>query len=309
MLQKNYLHKEVYEYIVFGKGDREELVKEIFNFQIKSIEIYGNYHKRLKESGVKEELSFLPVEAFKREKLFLGEPEGYFLSSGTSGERSKVFYDKKSLELYRASSLKNFPFKKERVFSLIPSFDRAKHSSLAFMLKVFEEELGLVFLESSSFELDYKRAFDEVKENLSSGDVLFLTSTQLYFIVKENRKKEFDKKIKIIETGGYKKLKKRYSRKRLYNYSRNVFYNASFFSEYGMAEMFSQFYTDNEGYLIGDNPIVFTRGKGLLKVFDFANLYTVSALLVPDLIKVRDNHFEIVKRITGEVRGCGYVFS
>ncbi len=309
MLQKNYLHKEVYEYIASGRGDRDELVREIFNFQIKSIKIYGEYHKRLKESGDKEELSFLPVEAFKKEILFLGEPEGYFLSSGTSGERSKVFYNKNSLELYRISSLRNFPFKNAQVFSLIPSFDKAKHSSLSFMLKVFEEELGLVFLETSSFELDYKRAFEEVQRNLSSGDVLFLTSTQLYFIVKENRKKEFDKKIKIVETGGYKKLKKKYSRKRLYTYSKSVFYNASFFSEYGMAEMFSQFYTDDEGYLIGDNPMVFTRGKGLLKVFDFANLYTVSALLVPDLIMVRNDHFEILRRITGEVRGCGYVFS
>ena len=304
------LFDRVLNHIEKGKGWDEELMLEIVNFQLRHNSFYRSYCDKL---GIRyfrnlKELVFLPVEFFKKFEVFsCDNPIGFFLSSGTTGNRSKVYFNNDSLKLYRVSALRAFPFKGKRIFSLVPPFEKAPTSSLSFMIKVFSEEMEVIYLNESLQEVDYMRVKEELNR-IRNGDVLFLTSIQLLKLV-EAMEEPFEEEIVIIETGGYKATGRVYSRAELVSLASKKFPAAKFHSEYGMAEMFSQFYSDEKGfYHIHPAVAVFTEGRGLLRVFDFANLCTVSALLVPDRIYRERNAFLLEGRITSEIRGCGYVF-
>ncbi len=307
------LFDEIKNYIENEKTFNEELAIEIANFQLKNNPFYKAYAEKVGIKKIKkiQDIPFLPVEFFKNQRIFSFEKaDGFFMSSGTGGERSKVFYNKKTLELYEISALKSFPFKDKKIYSLIPPFSIAENSSLSFMLDIFSRNLNLEYLNKESFEIDEKIFFRILKEKTEDNSVLFLTSLQL-FKLSSLKKESITKKFTIIETGGYKATKKIYRRKKLYKFAKKVFVNSEFFSEYGMAELFSQFYTvsKNRDYTFSHYNYIFTKeGKGLLKVFDFANLGTVSSLYIPDFIVKRGNEFDVKGRLTSEIRGCGYVF-
>ncbi len=304
------LFEKVFEYIEKSSSFDSELALEVVRFQLQHNPFYRSYCEKLgvKDFSSFEDVVFLPVEFFKRQEIFsCGSPDGYFLSSGTTGQRSKVPFSSLSLRLYRASALRSFPFKGCRLFSLIPKAEKFPHSSLAYMISLFEEVCELYYVNEDSFEFNPLQALKQLQE-MREGDVLFLTSVQLLKL-SEAMKDRLETGIRIIETGGYKALPRPFSRKELVSFASQRFPAASFYSEYGMAEMFSQFYSDTKG-LYRDSPYVrvLTQGSGLLKVFDFANLCTVSALLVPDRIVRKGEGFYLKGRITAEIRGCGYVF-
>ncbi len=304
------LFDRVLAYIEGSSSFDPELALEVARFQLQHNTFYRSYCEKLgvREFSSFEDVVFLPVEFFKRYEIFsCGSPTGYFLSSGTTGQRSRVPFSSLSLRLYRCSALRSFPFKGCRLFSLIPRAEKFPHSSLAHMIGLFEEICELVYVNEDSFEFSPWQTLRRLQD-MKDGDVLFLTSVQLLKL-SEAMEEGLEADIKIIETGGYKALPRPFSREELVAFASRRFPAASFYSEYGMAEMFSQFYSDTEG-LYRDSPYarVLTGRSGLLKVFDFANLCTVSALLVPDRIVRKGKGFYLKGRITGEIRGCGYVF-
>ncbi len=307
------LINRIKDYIISGKTFSEELAIEITNFQLKNNNIYREFAKKKGILKVKSitEIPFLPVELFKKHKIFsFGEPEGFFISSGTTGNKSKVFYNKDSLELYRLSAIKSFPFKDKTIYSFIPPFSRADHSSLSFMINIFSKNFKVIYLNKNSFTIKPLEILNYLIKKAEEDSVVFLTAVQLLKII-EISKKQINKKFIFIETGGYKATGKTYKRNELYDFSKKIFINSEFYSEYGMAELFSQYYTVSEDkrYVFNHyNPILSSDGKVLVKVFDFANLGTVSPLLVPDLIYKEKDKFDIIGRIGSEIRGCGYVF-
>ncbi len=308
------LFKEIKWYIEKGEKFDEDLAVEIANFQLKNNKFYGSYAKKMGIRKIKnsEEIPFLPVEFFKTFEIFsLKKKDGYFVSSGTGGNRSIVYYNRKSLELYEVSALKSFPFKDKKIYSLIPPFSIAKTSSLSFMLHLFHKNLKVEYLNKGSFDIDGGLFARIIKEKVEDNSILFLTSLQLFKLTQNTEEGEIEKKIIIIETGGYKAIKRKYRRRGLYRLASRIFPNGEFLSEYGMAELFSQFYTvsANRNYIFGHYNYVFSKKrKDILRLFDFANLGTVSALLVPDLIEKKGIEFDVKGRLTSEIRGCGYVF-
>lgn len=304
------LFDRVLNHIKKGENWDEELILEIANFQLSHNSFYRSYCNKLGVGSFRsvKELVFLPVEFFKKFEVFsCGKPTGFFLSSGTTGNRSKVYFNDDSLMLYRASAFRAFPFKGRKILSLVPPFEKAPSSSLSFMIKVFSEKMQVIYLNEGFQEVDYMRVKEKLRR-VGKGSVLFLTSIQLLKLV-EKMEEPFEEEIIIVETGGYKATGRVYNRIELVALTSKKFPNAKFHSEYGMAEMFSQFYSDERGlYHLHPSVAVFTEGRGLLKVFDFANLCTVSALLVPDRIYRQGNAFLLEGRITSEIRGCGYVF-
>jgi len=307
------LYKKIEKYITESKKFSPQLAIEVANFQLKNNDFYKQYAKKKRINKIKkiEDIPFLPVEFFKKYKIFsFKTPDNYFLSSGTGGNRSKVFYNQNSLNLYRLSAIKSFPFKNIKIYSLIPDFSFASNSSLSFMIRIFYESFDLQYINKKSFIINAKKIIDILKNQIYENSVIFLTSIQLLNIVSK-LKEPIYKKFTFIETGGYKATKKVYNRKQLYALSKNNFPESEFFSEYGMAELFSQFYSisKNKNYLFSHyNYILSKDEETLVKVFDFANLGTVSALLIPDKIVKKNNEFDVKGRITSEIRGCGYVF-
>ncbi|MDI6851575.1 MAG: hypothetical protein QMD82_06560 [bacterium] len=307
------LHEKVAKYICDSTEFDEELAIEIVEFQKREIPFYADF---LRVNGIDKirkisEIPFFPVEFFKKYEIFVGEPENYFESSGTTGNRSRVFYNSRSLELYRISALRSFPdLNIKHIYSFVPDFKVANRSSLAYMLKIFEEKYKVIYLNDSYEIEDFEKAVRSLEE-VEESSVLFFTSSQLlrvseYMIEKGVR---FAKKLIIIETGGYKALKRRYIRSELYSLAGLVFENSEFYTEYGMTELFSQFYSVCKG-IYKEHPYakILTEGEGLLKVFDFANLYTVSALLVPDRVVVKGRCFDVLGRVQEDERGCAFTF-
>ncbi len=308
------LFKEIKEYIEKEGEFDEDLAIEISNFQLKNNQFYRSYAKKLGIKRIKnlEEIPFLPVEFFKTFEIFsLKKKDGYFVSSGTGGNRSTVYYNRESLELYEISALKSFPFKDKMIYSLIPPFSIAKTSSLSFMIHLFYKNFKVEYLNEESFDIDGGLFARIIKEKVEDNSILFLTSLQLFKLIHQTEEEEIENKIIIIETGGYKAIKRKYRRRELYKSASRIFPNAEFLSEYGMAELFSQFYTvsPNKNYIFKHYNYVFSKKrKDILRLFDFANLGTVSALLVPDLIVRKGIEFDVKGRLTSEIRGCGYVF-
>ncbi len=291
------LLNEVKDYIKNYNEFDESLALKIIEFQSENIPFYGDFLKKTtgktRFNRLKEVPPF-PTDYFKSEKLFAFKTsEGFFESSGTTGERSRVYYNKTSLGLYRTSALTSYPLKNKPLKTFI-DIEKYGISSLAYMVKLFTDKFGGGKIND----------IDELKD----GDVLFLTAIQLHRIINEI-KEPIILEIDIIETGGYKKLKKDYSRFMLYKEAKKIFKKAHFYTEYGMTELFSQFYADET------NPFkdhhyakVFLNGTGYLKVFDFANLFQVSYLVVPDILRQVNGGFEYIKRDVEDERGCSFTF-
>lgn len=306
------LQRKVIDYIENATEFDESLALEIVEFQRENIPFYN---KLLEVCGVKrlnslKDLPFFPVEFFKHHRLFIGKEEGYFESSGTTGNRSKVYFHGESLKLYEHSALKSFPFEVELIYSIVPNFEVANHSSLAYMIKIFEKKFRVEYL-NDSFEISDIEDLLEKLKGCSENSLLFFTSSQLLRVVEYMKKRDLRilTPVIIVETGGYKALNRPYVRGELHSLTKKVFINALVYTEYGMTELFSQFYSTCEG-LYMDKPYlkVFTEKEGLLKVFDFANLYTISALFVPDRINFKNDCFNVLGRFQEDERGCSFTF-
>ena len=306
------LHTKVKDYIENASGFDEALALEIIEFQRANIPVYDSF---LRANGISRinkirEIPFFPADFFKRYEIITGVPSEYFESSGTSGQQSRVFYHESSLELYKCASLKSFPFRIELIYSMIPDFSIAKKSSLSFMLKIFETEYKVVYVNDSYEIVDFLSLVDKLS-GMKSGSLLFLTSSQLLRLSEYFREHglSIDREILVVETGGYKALGKPYMRSELYDFARYAFPRAQFYSEYGMTELFSQFYSTCDGLYRNLNYAkVITSGDGLLRVFDFANLYTISALMVPDRVSVIGECFNVLGRMLEEAKGCAFTF-
>lgn len=303
------LLERIVSYIVKENEYSPELALEIAHFQVENNPVYRKFCEkmgRLKFRKV-EEIPFLPVEFFKYEEIFsCGVARGEFISSGTTGHRSRVIFNEESLFLYYASALRSFPFR-DVVYSLIPPVDFFPKSSLAYMLKIFESQMKVEYL-NTDFEVSPKKIIPLLE---GKKGLIFLTSSQLFRIAKwlESQRLVLRGRFIVIDTGGYKNIGREYSRRDLHMYASKFIPEAEFWTEYGMSELFSQFYAPSNGlYREHHYAKIFTDKRGLLRVFDFANLCTVSALLVPDIVVVRGKEFDVIGRATEEKRGCGYVF-
>ena len=292
------LLNEVKDYIKNGTEFDEGLALKIVEYQAETIRPYGEFLK--KQTGKTHfksisEVPPFPVDFFKIAELFaLKEHKGYFESSGTQGTKSRVYYNDTSLSLYKLSSIVSYPLKQRPIKTPL-DMSKVKTSSLAFMVNHFIETFG-------------GKTITNIYEEVQEGDVLFLTAIQLYNFL-QTAKKTFLKRIYIVETGGYKRFKRAYNRFKLYALAKNVFKNADFYTEYGMTELFSQFYAD-QGHPFREKHYlkVMEHSFGYLKVFDFANLFHISYIVVPDIIDWKKDGFEYIKRDVEDERGCSYTF-
>jgi hypothetical protein len=127
----------------------------------------------------------------------------------------------------------------------------------------------------------------------------------------------------IIETGGMKGRKKEITRTELHKNLKSGFPQAEIISEYGMTELCSQCYSDEEGWyscppwmqvLIREDtdPMQLRRfGRGALNIADLANAHSCAFIASDDLAEIReDGKFRILGRMDqAESRGCALLLS
>ena len=136
----------------------------------------------------------------------------------------------------------------------------------------------------------------------------------------------FEKPIKnaiIIETGGMKGRGKELTRKELHETLKNNFGIDRVYSEYGMTELMSQFYSDGDEWFrpngfarvyvrdLNDPFVIHDRGSGVLNIIDLGNIDTCCFVATNDVGELdKDGHFKVLGRLdNSDIRGCNLLYT
>lgn len=308
-----------------GEGDFAATALEIFRYQFERNAAYANYCESLGRTPESvsswREIPVVPTDVFKLTDTAMrcfpeAEVKGFFLTSGTTREL-KGKHEFRDLELYEASVLGAW-----RELGL-PDLDitwffsqcaeDAPHSSLVRMFGMLNR--------NKNWLIDTEGRMLLEKFQPSGAAAVLGTSLALIKYTEVMEPMQLAEGSWIFETGGSKGLKNYYPpeevRRRLGAHFGIP--ESRILNEYGMTELFSQFYKwGNEKSHIGP-PWVGIRvidifsGKpaapgevGYLEIVDLANLDTVMAIRTQDLaVAVGDREFILLGRDPSAVaRGC-----
>ncbi len=304
----------------------KNLALEAFQFQYKNNMIYRQFvnylRKNLTEIKEIEDIPFLPVQFFKKNKISSSEEyDIIFTSSGTSGmEESKHYV--KDLSIYKKSFEKCFDYffgnvEDYCILALLPSYLERSGSSLVFMI---DELIKKSKHPLSSFHLHDKEnlitIINELKDR-KQKTLLFGVTYALLDLAENNI--ELNDNFLVMETGGMKGKRKEMIKEELHEQLKSKFKINKIYSEYGMTELLSQAYSKSDGIFetppwmkviikeITDPSLICGINKtGVLNVIDFANWYSCPFIATQDLgKKIDENQFELLGRIdNSDIRGC-----
>ena len=308
-----------------GKGDFSKLSLDAFRHQFTENAAYRKYCEALGKNPENvtswREIPAVPTDAFKLPDVALrcfpeSEITGHFLTSGTTTD-TKGRHEFRDLGLYEASvlgawKLQGLPaIRRPWFFSQCP--EDAPHSSLVRMFGFLDQ--GGEWL----IGVDGRIAMEKFSPK---GETAVLgTSIALLKACDEMEPIHLAEGSWIFETGGSKGLKKSFApadvRTRL-----SAHFGVSecrILNEYGMTELFSQFYKWGDAQTHSGPPWTGVRivdvhtgaaaapgGIGYLEIIDLANLDTVMAVRTQDLaIAVGEREFVLIGRDPAAVaRGC-----
>lgn len=313
-----------------GKGDFAELSLEVFRHQFSGNAAYRNYCEALGKTPETitswREIPAIPTDAFKLPGVALrGFPEsetiGHFLTSGTTTE-TKGKHEFRDLGLYEASVLGTWQLlglpeiRRPWFFSQRPADN--PHSSLVLMFEILSWRAvlpGGLWLIDSKGKLQLEKFLPEQPAALLGTSIALLRACD------EMAPIELPEGSWIFETGGSKGLRKSFTpaevRARLSAHFGVP--ESRILNEYGMTELFSQFYKWGDaqthtgppwtGVRVTDvhtGEAATTGGIGYLEIIDLANLDTVAAIRTQDLaIAVGDREFILIGRDPAAIaRGC-----
>lgn len=331
-LHKTALQSEVERFInSLPEPDWEEvfsgLAMEIFRYQAIKCAPYAKYMELLGVDTNRimsiDEIPFLPVKLFKNNTIYSHKetPQKVFTSSATSG-MTPSNHPVADLSLYKLSFTRAFRMfydspEKFNILALLPSYLEREGSSLVYMAEHLINESKS---ESSGFYLyDHnKLAYTLEKLRFSDRKTILLGVSFALVDFAKSHKIEFPELI-VMETGGMKGRGEELSREEIHAAIKNSFGVARVHSEYGMAELLSQAYSDGNGlfrtphwmkFLLRDftNPLKILKNgdRGGLNIIDLANINSCSFIETEDIgIKEAGNLWRIPGRIqNSEIRGC-----
>lgn len=325
------------EILKVNSANFDALALKIFHFQAKNCPVYHDYLHYLKfDIAQVDEISkipFLPINFFKTNKVLSNknEIETVFESSGTTGLNTSrhyvtdtEFYKRNSLAIFenQYGSIENY-----HIIALLPSYLERGNSSLVYMIKHFIE------CSKSSFSGFYLHDYEAImtvlieisRVDLSSKKILLwgVTFALLDFLEKGYDFSEFEDKLIILETGGMKGRKKEMVREALYDILKKGFGVKEIHSEYGMTELLSQAYSQNDATFqcpntlkivlreVNDPFTIFpqtTLAKtGGINVIDLANVDSCSFIETQDLGQYYNHSgaFKVLGRFdNADLRGC-----
>jgi len=286
------------------------------------------------------EIPAVPTVAFKQLELTSLEPNqrsAVFYSSGTTKQdRSRHFHSRKSLALYEDSLWNWFAkiFEREREnvrwLFLTPSGGDAPNSSLAHMFSVIaaRQEADAKFagiVDSDGWSIDLETALKFLSESEARGKRVALMGTAFLFVHLLDALESTQMNIRLpenswaMETGGYKGRSREMPRDELHRSITERLSIASnrIFGEYGMSELSSQAYAGSDGifrfppWAVAQiiSPATGREARagerGLIRVYDLANVWSVMAVQTEDIGIKRGDAFELCGRATlAEARGC-----
>lgn len=326
-------------------GDPVQLEKQIFNLssgddnafrqtalsafhhQYHHNQVYRQYCDLLgtspRHTTDMEQIPFLPVEFFKSQFVFAGDPpwEQVFTSSGTTGMERSSHYVKK-LDLYRKSFTHAFeyfygPAGDWCLLALLPGYADNPDSSLIYMTDDLIRHTGHP---DSGFYLDNRQALvDKLKELEGKKQKTLLLGVGFALLdLAEAFPMNLNHTI-VMETGGMKGRREEITREDLHQRLKDGLGVDRIHSEYGMAELLSQAYSRGNGLfhtppwmkvLIRDHddPFEYVDAgmSGGINIIDLANLYSCPFIETRDIGKKHtDGSFEVLGRFDhSDIRGC-----
>lgn len=300
----------------------ERCALELFRFQTQRCQPYRRYVELL---GVDvetvrrvEDIPFMPIELFKTEKVYCGEgePEIVFTSSNTGSTVASRHY-MASLQTYRRAFTEAFKLfygepNKWSIYGLLPNYLEREGSSLVYMVDRLIAEAG-----SGGFYLhDYEQLIADMGAD-PKPKILLGVSYALWDLAERYAPKFSD--VVVMETGGMKGRREEISKAELHAILTEGFGVERIASEYGMAELTSQAYSEGEGLfksppwmrvLVRDVNDPFdhstTLRRGGIDIVDLTNLSSCAFIQTQDLGEVYDDgSFRVLGRIAGsDIRGC-----
>lgn len=308
-----------------NESEFEELVLEVFDFEIENNPIYATYAKHVLKNNIPNNIysiPFLPIEFFKKEQIICKSRriEEFFISSGTSGEQSKHLVS--DISIYKESFTRAFQqfygnINDYCILSLLPNYRNRENSSLIYMV---DELISLSKHKDSGFYLeDYNKLNNTIikLEKEKQKTILFGVSYALL-----DWAKKYPINIEntiIIETGGTKGKEKELLKEELHESLKNNLSVKTIHSEYGMTELLSQSYSKGNGIFhspnwkkilirdINDPLTILDNNKiGGINIIDLANVFSCPFIATQDLGKSYENgSFSVLGRFdNADIRGC-----
>lgn len=311
---------------IFGirsEADFERVALEVYHFQKQHCAVYGQFLKQLgrPDPQTVAEIPFLPISFFKTHEIRTHEKpvETLFMSSGTTGMvRSQHHVE--STEMYRRSFLPIYTDqignpKDQIILALLPNYIEQGNSSLVFMVDALIAATGHPL---SGFYLDnLQDLLDAYQKAISAGKEVVIFGVSYALLDLADMKPDLSR-ARIIETGGMKGRRKELSKEELHDILKQAFNVTFISSEYGMTELLSQAYSNQDGLfdlphwmhiMIRDtnDPFAYLpEGKtGGVNVIDLANLYSCAFISTQDLGKMKGKQLQLMGRFDhSDIRGC-----
>ena len=309
----------------------EELALDIYHYQIRNNPLYRQFVHMVRGNQFTpttlEEIVFLPIETFKSHLVQTDEwiPEKVFQSSGTTGMiRSQ--HAVRSLTSYHEQTIGTFerffgPLQDVVILALLPNYLQQKNSSLVTMVQAFMDVQPHPL---HGFFIDNFAALADRIEHCLQNQYPFILWGVTYALMDfaDSFPIPLMDRGLVIETGGMKGRKEEITKTELHSFLKERFLVTTIYAEYGMTELFSQAYTDKEGWfvpastlqiLIGEinDPLVLEKSEktGLIQVIDLANIHTCSFIATEDLGRARGVNFEVLGRLDhSDLRGCSLLY-
>lgn len=325
MFDPDKIKTRLLEWMRGGDGCFDEMALEVFAYQYRENAPYRRYCEALGKSPDTVEswldIPAVPTDVFKLPGLGLrcfpeNEVRGFFLTSGTTSEvkgkhewRDLVLYEAAVKGSWREMELPEM----QRPWLFSQCVEAAPHSSLVRMFGMLDQD--------GEWLINAKGQINTGGFSPKGTSAVLGTSIALLRACEEMEPLNLPEGSWVFETGGSKGLRKSFSpdevRERL---------SADFgvplsriLNEYGMTELFSQFYKwgDQDSHTgppwVGVRVVDVATGSlavdgqiGYLEVVDLANFETVSAIRTQDLaVKVGEREFHLIGRDPGALaRGC-----
>lgn len=304
------------------EADFEAAALEVFRRQAAQCPPYRQY---LSLIGVRAEqvrkaaqIPFLPIELFKTHDVYCGPtpPEAVFTSSATTGmtHSRHAMHSLAHYERAFRASFRNFYGDPARwsLYALLPNYLRRKGSSLVYMADRLLSDCG-----SGGFYLDDQEALLAAMEADPKPKILLGVSYALWELAERYAPKL--KETVVMETGGMKGYREELPKAEFHKILCDAFGVETIHSEYGMAELTSQAYSQGGNRFrcpawmrvtardVNDPFDLLPRGaRGGLNVTDLGNFYSCAFIQTQDTGRVdATGAFEIEGRIDhSDIRGC-----
>ncbi len=281
--------------------------------------------ERIAAEGRIEQIPFLPIEIFKTHKVYCGssEPEAVFSSSSTGGGTPSKHYIAREAD-YEMVYTRGFELfygdpRQWSIYALLPSYLEREGSSLVRMTDGLIRRGREAGRGGGFYLYDHSKLVADMTAD-GGAKILLGVSYALLDLAEELalRGERLPEGTIVMETGGMKGRREEMPKEAMHAVLKRAFGVAEIHSEYGMAELMSQAYSDGGGVFrtppwmkvlvrdLADPFDVRRAGGGGINIIDLANLSSCAFIQTQDRGSIAsDGSFTIDGRVTGsDIRGC-----